>query len=112
MLQKPTIDSRENFAEMVENDSLPVVAGWILITGKIKRNTYYSLYPVMINGVRTIYLRGLNKEFVSKFSVGPWVRHETPEESRRMHRPKRYNYNNEDEDNSPNTMTDRNFQVT
>ena len=50
---------------------------------------------------------GLNKGFSLKFYVGFQVRHETPEEVQRMHRPKRCEYNNEDEDNSPNTLIDK-----
>ena len=55
----------------------------------------------MVNGIRTIHPRGLNKRFVSKFRV------ETPEESWRMQWPKRCEYNNEVEDNSLNTLSDK-----
>ena len=42
----------------------------------------------MVNRIRKIYARGLNKRFDSKFRVDPGVRHETPKEDRRVHRPK------------------------
>ena len=35
----------------------------------------------MVNGIRTIYLCGLNKEFDLKFCVGSQVQYETPEEN-------------------------------
>ena len=44
--------------------------------------------------------------FGSKFCVGSWVLHETPEKSQRTHRSKRFKYNYEDENNSPNTLSD------
>ena len=47
----------------------------------------------MVNGVRIIYSRRLNKEFGSTFCVVSRVRHEIPEEGRRLHRPKRFWYN-------------------
>ena len=40
------------------------------------------------------------------------VRHETSEEDRKTHRLKRCEYNNEDEDNSPNTLNDENHQAS
>ena len=57
----------------------------------------------MVNGIRTIYPSWLNKGFGSEFCLGSRVRHKTPEESRRMHRPKRCEFSNEDEDNNTNT---------
>ena len=51
---------------------------------------------------RTIYPGGLKKEFNSKFHVGSRVRYETHEKGRRTHRPKRYEYDNKDEDNNLN----------
>ena len=65
--------------------------------------TAKHMYPVRVNGVRTIYPSGLNKGFC----VGSRVRHETPKEGREMHRPKHRSYNNEDEDNSLNTLSDK-----
>ena len=61
----------------------------------------------MANGIRTGDLRGFNKGCSSKFHDGSRVRH-TPEEGRRTYRPKRYRNNNKDEDNSPNTLNDKN----
>ena len=55
---------------------------------------------VMINEIRTIYLRGLNKGFDLRFCVDSQVRHETPEEGRRIHLLKRSEYDNRIEDNS------------
>ncbi len=37
---------------------------------------------------------------------------QTPEESRRTYRPKRYGNNNKDEDNSPKTLNDKNHQAS
>ena len=44
------------------------------------------------------------------FCVGSQVRHETSEESRRIYRPKRCEYNNEDKDDSPNILSDKNLE--
>ena len=60
----------------------------------------------MVNGIGTIYLYGLNKEFSSMFRIGSQVRHKSPEEGQRTPRPKRYEYN--DEHNSPNALNDKN----
>ena len=38
------------------------------------------------------------------------IRHETHEVGRRTHRPKRWEYNNEDEDKSLNTLRDDNLK--
>ena len=43
----------------------------------------------------------------SKFHVGSWVEHVTPEEGRNTHQPKHYEDNNKDEDNSCNTLNDK-----
>ena len=43
---------------------------------------------------------------VSKFNLGPRVRHETHEEGRRMRRLKRYEYYNKDEDNISNALNE------
>ena len=69
----------------------------------------------MVRGIRTGYPRGLNKGLGLKLQEGSRVRkedsriqdssrvqQEIPEESRRLHRPKRCTDNNKDEDNSPN----------
>ena len=62
----------------------------------------------MINGIRIIYLSGLNKWFGSKFYVGFRIRQETTEEGRRAHRPKQCEYYNKEKDNSLNTLNDKN----
>ena len=56
-------------------------------------------------------LRGFNKGCSSKFHIGYRVR-QTPEEGQRTYRPKRCGNNNEDEDNSPETLNDKNHQVS
>ena len=66
----------------------------------------------MVNGIRTIYPRRLNKGFCSKFRVGSTDRHKRPKEDRRLHRPKRCKYNNEDEDNCSNILNDKNYQAS
>ena len=50
------------------------------------------------------------EEKSSKFSMGTRVQHGTPEEDRRMHRLKRYEYSNEDEDKNPNILSDKNYR--
>ena len=57
----------------------------------------------MVNGIRIIYPCGLNKGFDSKFGVGF---RETPGEGRWTNRPKRFEYNNEDDDNHVNILID------
>ena len=64
----------------------------------------------MANGIRTGELRGFNKGRSSKFREGSRVR-QTPEEGRRTYQPKRCGNNNEDEDNSPKTLNDKNHQA-
>ena len=61
----------------------------------------------MVNEIRKLYLRELNKGFVSKFCEGSLVRQETPEGGQRTDRPKRWEYNNKYEDNCPNTLIDK-----
>ena len=63
----------------------------------------------MINGIRTLYPCGFNKKFSSKFHVDSQVWQETPEEGWRAHWPKQCQYNKEDEDNSLNTLNDKNL---
>ena len=72
----------------------------------------------MVNGMRTVYPRELNKGFSSKFrenfrlrqessrvrKVSSQVRQEAPDEGWRSHRPKHCEYNNKDEDNSLNNL--------
>ena len=47
----------------------------------------------------------------SKFREGSRVR-QIPEEGQRTYRPKRYGNNNKDEDNSPETLNDKNHQAS
>ena len=61
----------------------------------------------MANGIRTGYRRAFNKGRRPKFREGSRVR-QTPE-GRRTYRPKRSVYNNKDEDNSPETLNDKNL---
>ena len=53
----------------------------------------------------------MNKGRGLKFHVGFRVR-QTPEEGWRTYWPKRSEYNNEDKDNSPKTLNDRNYQAS
>ena len=50
---------------------------------------------------------GLNKDFPLRFCVGSRVWHEISEEGKRTNLRKRWEYKNEDEDNSPNTLNDK-----
>ena len=60
----------------------------------------------MANGIRTGYPRGFNKGRSSKFRVGSRVQ-QTPEDGRRIYRPKRSGNNNKDEDNNPKTLNNK-----
>ena len=81
---------------------------------KITRNTLHSLTRLPGHGkkIRTIYSRGLDyglgfriRHQGSQFLLeGPRVWQETPEENRRINRPKRCVNNNKDEVNSSNTL--------
>ena len=55
----------------------------------------------MIHRNGTVKSSGSNKGFSSRFCADNRVHHETPEEGRRTYRPKRWDYNNKDEVNSP-----------
>ena len=66
----------------------------------------------MVNGIRASYSRGLNKRRGLKSRVGSRVWYETPEEGWRIYRPKRCEYDNKDEDNSPKTLNDKNHQAS
>ena len=57
----------------------------------------------MANGIRTGDPRGFNKGRSLKFREGSRIS-KIPEEGRWTYRPKRYGYNNKDEDNSPKTL--------
>ena len=61
----------------------------------------------MVNEIRSIKLRELNKRFSSVFCVGSLFQHETPKEGWRTYRLKRCDNSNEDEDNSPNNLSDK-----
>ena len=65
----------------------------------------------MANGIRSGDPRGFNKERSSKFLEGPRVQ-QTPEEGRWTYGPKRCGNNNNDEDNSPITLNDKNHQAS
>ena len=65
----------------------------------------------MVNGIRTGDPREFNKGHSSKFRVGSRVP-QTPEENRRIYRPKRCRNNNKDEDNSPKTLNDKSHQAS
>ena len=60
----------------------------------------------MANRIRTGNPRGFNKGCSLKFHEGFRVR-QTPEEGRRIYRPKCCGNNNKDEDNSPKTINDK-----
>ena len=62
----------------------------------------------MDNGIKTIYPYGLNKGISSRLCVSSRLRYETPEQGRGTHQQKRCEYNNKDEDNSPNFRGDKN----
>ena len=61
----------------------------------------------MANRIRTGNPCGFNKGRSSKFREGSRVR-QTLEEGRRTYRPKRCGNNNQDGDNSPKTLNDKN----
>ena len=46
------------------------------------------------------------------FYVGSWVQYETPEEGWRTYHPKYSEYIIKDEDNSPNILSDENYQAS
>ena len=63
----------------------------------------------MVNGIRASDPLGLNKGRVLKFNVGSRVQQGIPKEGRSTYRPKRFKYNNEDEDNSLKTLIGKNY---
>ena len=65
----------------------------------------------MANGIRTGDPRGFNKGRSTKLRVGSRVRR-TPEEGRRTYRPKCCRNNSKDDDNSPETLNDKNHQAS
>ena len=64
----------------------------------------------MANGMRTGNPRGFNKGHSSKFREGSCVR-QTHEEGQRTYQTKHCENNNEDEDNSPKTLNDKNVHL-
>ena len=66
----------------------------------------------MNNGIRASDPRELNKGRGLKFRVGSRVRQETLEEGRMTYRPKRYDYNNKDEDYIPKTLNEWYYRNT
>ena len=64
----------------------------------------------MADGIRTGDPHGFNKGRSLKFCEGSRVR-QLPEEGWRTYWPKHYGNNNKDEDNSPNTLNDKNHQT-
>ena len=66
----------------------------------------------MVNRIGTVYPWGSNKGFSSRFCVDSQVWHETPEEGWRTYQLQYYDYNNKDEVNSPNILSDNNYQAT
>ena len=66
----------------------------------------------LVNETRTIYPHGLNEGFSSKFCVGSRVQQETPEEGQKKHQPKHCEYNNKDDNDSQNTLNDKNYEAS
>ena len=62
----------------------------------------------MVNRTGIVYSYELDKGFSSRFCVGSWVWHG---EGWRTYQPKCV-YNNEDELNSPNILSDKNYQAS
>ena len=63
----------------------------------------------MVNGIRANDPHGSNKE---RGLVHIRVRQETPEEGQKTYRLTRCEYSNEDEDDSPRTLNDKNYQAS
>ena len=66
----------------------------------------------MVNRIGTVYPCGSNKGLSLKFCVDSRAQHETPEEGQRIYRPKHCDYNNKDEVNGPNILTNNNYQTS
>ena len=81
------------------------------LTARLRVNML-QLYLVMINRIGTVYPWGSNKGFSLRFCVDSWVQHKTPEEGRRTYQPKRCEYNNKDDINSPNILSNNNYQAS
>ena len=65
----------------------------------------------MANGIRSGNPHGFNKGRNSKFRVRSRVQ-TTPEEGQRTYLPKRCENHNKDEDYSPKTLNDKNYQAS
>ena len=65
----------------------------------------------MVNGIRASDSCRFNKGHSLKFREGSWVQ-QTPEEGRKTYRPKCCGNSNNDEDNSPKTLNDKNHQAS
>ena len=65
----------------------------------------------MVNGIRASGPCGLNKGCGLKFRVDFQIQ-QTPEEGWKTYHLKHCEYNNEDEDNSPKTLNDKNHQAS
>ena len=77
----------------------------ILLRSIFQQNTLSTYIPVIINRIGTIYPCISNKGFSLRFRVDSRLWHETPEEPRKTYRPKRCEYYNKDEVNSPNILS-------
>ena len=98
--------------------------GWkLLLSAIIRRLQVQSQHQVRLtrnttctrswfNRIGTVYLCGSNKVFSSRFCVDTRVRYGRSEEGRRTYRPKRCDYNNKDEVNSPNILSNSDYQTS
>ena len=66
----------------------------------------------MVNKIGTVYLCSSNKGFSLRFCVDSWVRHETPEEGWMTYHPKHCDYDNKEEINSLNILSNNNYQTS
>ena len=66
----------------------------------------------MVNGIRTVYPRGLNKGFAQKFRVGYQIQQEISEEVWWAHQTKHCEYNDKDENNCPNILNNKDYQAS
>ena len=62
---------------------------------------------LLVNRTGTVYHHGLDKGFSPRFCVDSRVWHETPEEGWRTYQPKSCEYNDKDNVNSLNFLTDK-----
>ena len=66
----------------------------------------------MVNRIGTVYPCDSNEGFSLRFCVDSRVKHETPEEGRKMYWLKYHDYNNKDEVNSLNILSHNNYQAS